>query len=676
MKFRFQGPSASAFGYAGEDIDVTGTLGTGHVTFAGNARAYGARATIDAAWQFSPPAGGHTGFAGTGTFTGADLRRLPTELRIPPLESQLAGRYNIRMASGDWSATVTLRRSSVEGATLTDGTTGWMEIGRGSVRYTAQGNVEALNVQRLSKPLDLPLLAESRFEGQLSGSFQAAGEESSGRGVRQLKADAALRDSTLAGTTFPQMDLHVELEKTRLLVHANGGFDGLTGELAGLSDKVPMTLDGTTNATVVFHDIGEPLTPDNVDVSGQVQLGPSTVRGVALSFASIVGGMSNGVVTLTTASGEGPSIRATATGTVALGSTGESSLKVAINSNDLRPLGEIIGRPISGAADLTADVTGPASNPHATGTLNGHSISYGDEATALTLNTAFVADMPNRDVAELAVNAKTESAFLRAGGFEFIRAAVTSDWAHNELVVDGQFDEAERTLGLTGVLALQESARQVTLRRLDLATGDATWAMPAGRAAHIDFSGEQLTIDELVLARGAQQVRVAGSLPFEGSSSDRSLEVDVVNVQLADVNRLLLGTRRLEGTVSGDVSVRGSLKAPSADATVAISQGAVEGVAFDGVRANVHYARRAREDRRSLDPDGGCGTHGCGHGSRCRSRDGRERGHGSAGQEQPDLSRSGAGVHDRALGDRWNGHVRRSRHRYSEGAGGRRQCGD
>ena len=109
MKFRFQGPSASAFGYAGEDIDVTGTLVTGNVTFAGKARAYGARATIDAAWQFSPPAGGHTGFAGTGTFAGADLRRLPIELRIPPLESQLAGRYNIRMAGGDWNAAVTLQ---------------------------------------------------------------------------------------------------------------------------------------------------------------------------------------------------------------------------------------------------------------------------------------------------------------------------------------------------------------------------------------------------------------------------------------------------------------------------------------------------------------------------------------------------------------------------------------
>jgi hypothetical protein len=591
VRFRFHGPTASAFGYAGENIDASGTLAKGHVTFAASARAYGARATIDAAWQFSPPAGGHTGFSGTGTFTGADLRRLPTHLRIPPFESQLAGRYNIRMAGGDWNAAVTLGRSSVEGATLADGTTGWMEIGRGTVRYTAQGNVAGMNVQRLSKPLDLALLAEPRFDGRLTGSFQAAGEESASRGIRRLKADAVLRDSTLGGTTFPEMNLHVELEKTRLLVHAKGGFDGLTGELADLSDRVPMDLDGTADATVVFHDVAAPLTPENVDVSGQVQLGPSTVRGVALSFASIAGAMSKGVLTLETASAEGPSIQANASGTAALGSTGESALKVALNSSDLRPVGEIVGRPISGAADLTADVTGPSSNPHATGTLNGRSISYGDTASALTLNTTFTADMPNRDITELAVHAKTESAFLKAGGFEFIKVTATSDWAHNQLVIDSELAEAERTVGLTGVLALEENARRMTLRRLDFATGDATWAMPAGREARIDFTGEQLTIDGLVLGRDAQQVSVAGSLPFEGASTDTSLEVDVVNVQLADVNRLLLGTRRLEGTVSGDVSVRGSLKAPAADATVAISQGAVEGVAFDSVRAKVQYAR-------------------------------------------------------------------------------------
>ena len=674
LKFRFHGPSASAFGYAGEQIDVTGTLGSGNVTFAGNARAYGARATIEAAWQFSPPAGGHTGFVGAGTFAGADLRRLPPNLRIPPFESDLAGRYNIRMASGDWNAAVTLRRSRVEGATLADGTTGWMEIGRGTVRYTAQGNIEGMDVQRLSKPLDLPLLAESRFDGRLNGSFQAAGEESSSRGIRQLKADAALRESTLGGTTFPQMDVHLELEKARLLVHANGGFEGLKGELAGLSENVPMDLDGTTDATVVFHEVGAPLTPENVDVSGQVQLGPSTVRGIALSFASIVGEMSNGVLTLTTASAEGPSIRANASGTAALGSTGESALKVALNSDDIRPLGEIIGRPISGAADLTADVTGPSASPHATGTLSGRSISYGDTATALTLNTTFTADMPNRDVAELAVNAKTESAFLRAGGFEFISATATSDWAHNELVIDSQLMEKERTLGLTGVLALQENARRVTLRRLDVATGDATWAMPAGREAHIDFGGEQLTIDGLVLARDAQQVAVAGSLPFDGPSKESSLEVDVVNVQLADVNRLLLGTRRLEGTLNGDVSVRGSLKAPLADATVAISQGAVEGVTFDGVRANVQYAEGLAKIDAALTQTAGAELTVAGTVPVAAPATDEDTGMDLQVKSSPICLGPGAGVHDRALGDWWHRHLRRARHRHGEVPGrGRRR---
>ena len=592
LRFRFQGPSASAFGYAGEEIDVNGRLAGGNVTFAGKARAYGARATIEAAWQFRAPTGGHTGFAGTGTFAGADLRRLPPHLRIPPFESAMAGRYTIRKAGSDWNASVILGRSRLENATLAEGTTGWMEIGGGTVRYTAQGRIDGLNVRRLSRPLQVTLLGEPRFEGRLSGRFEATGEESSRRAIRRLKADATLENSALGSSVIPQMDVHVELEKAKLLVHAKGSFEGLTGELAGLANPVPMDLDGTTDTTLVFHEVGAPLTPESVDVVGQVQLGPSTVRGVALSFANIAGEMSNGVLTLTAASAEGPAVRANVSGTAALGSTGESALKVELSSDDLRSIGDIIDRPISGAAELTAEVTGPPAHPHATGTLSGRSVAYGDTATALTMNTTFVADMPNRNVSELAVNATTESAFLKAGGFEFIRATVSSDWAHDELVVDGQLEEEQRTVGLTGVLALQEKARRVTFRRLEVATGDATWSMPAGREARVDVTGDQLTIDGLVLARDAQQINVTGSLPFESAASGTEIEVNVVNVQLADVNRLLLGTRRLEGVVNGDMSVGGTVKNPSADATVTIATGAVDGVAFESIRANVQYTDR------------------------------------------------------------------------------------
>ena len=591
MTFRFHGPAASAFGYAGQDVDVSGTIARGAIAFAGRARAYGGRATIDATWQYGvdAAAGGRTGFSGHGTFSGANLTRLPQHLRIPPLDSTLAGRYTIRMTNGGWTASATLAPSTVEGAALAEGTMGWIETGRGVVRYGANGSLDGLDVQRLSAPLELPVLAENRFAGRLAGSFQAAGEYASGR-RQQLTADAALHDSTLGGATFPNMDVHVELDQPRLLVHARGGFEGLTGELSGLPESVPLDLDGTTDATVVFHDLDAALAPENVDVSGQVQLGPSTVRGVALSFASIAGAMTNGVLTLESASAEGPSIQAAATGTVALGSTGESALEVTAHSNDLRPIGEMAGRPLAGAADLVAAVTGPASHPRAKGTLAGHSLSYGDTASALTVSSSFEAEMPNRDPAALVVNAKTESAFVKAGGFELIRATATANWTNRELVVDSVLEEEQRTLGLTGVLAIEEEARRVTLRRLDVATGDATWALPAGREAHVDFTANRLEIDGLVLGRGDQSVTVAGSLPFEQVADDAGLDVDVVNVQLADLNRLLLGTRRLEGIVSGDVTVRGSLKAPEVDAAVTIAQGAVEGVGFDAVRADVDYA--------------------------------------------------------------------------------------
>jgi autotransporter translocation and assembly factor TamB len=593
VAFRFRGPAASAFGYAGEDLTVSGTLGGGRVAFAGGARAYGARLTIDGTWQFSTPSGESTGFSASGTFADANLARLPAHLPIPPFDSRLAGRFNVRTTSGAWNADVTLRRSTLENATLGDGTAGRIDVAGGRIRYRAAGHVERMNVTRLSRPLGVPLIGEKRFDGSLSGSFQAEGASASKR--RSLVAHASLADSTLAGTTFPAMDLHLELQDARLLVRAKGAFDGLTGELAGVPEHVPLDLDGTADAVLVVHEIGAPMGPEAIDISGNVELGPSTVRGIAISSASIAGDLTKGVVTLTEASVHGPSLDMTAAGTAALGATGESALHVVVASEDLGPLGDVLGRPLGGAAELTADVTGASSAPRATGTLNARSLGYGTTATALTINTTFEAEMPGRDPAAIAVRARTEGTFVKAGGFDFVRASATTAYARNEVVVDSLLEEASRTLALSGVVGLQAGARAITVRRFEVATADAAWSMPDGREARVEIHDGRLMIDGLVVGRGPQQMSVAGTLPFERPEDGAGLSIRVVDVQLADVNRLLLGTRRLEGVVSGDVIVRGSLKAPDAEATVAIVQGAVEGVPFEDARIKLSYGEGLAE---------------------------------------------------------------------------------
>jgi autotransporter translocation and assembly factor TamB len=586
MTFRFRGPSARAFGYAGEAIDVTGRLEGGRVAFKGSAAAYGARATIDAHWQFSTPTGSGTGFTGTGTFVGANLTRLPTHLDIPRFESQLAGRYRLSMTNANWTADVTLRTSSLEGATIAEGTTGRLETRQGQIHYEASGQLADLNVRRLSAPLEIDLLGEPRFDGRLSGSFTAVGQSVTGR--QHLTADLSLSDSLLGATTFPQMDLHVELDDRRLLVGARGAFDGLTGQLAGV-ETVPMDLDGTADATLVIDEIGAPIRPETIDVSGTVQLGPSTVRGLAISSAEVTGQLVDGLLTLQSASVDGASLQATATGTAALGSTGESLLDVSVHAEDLQPLGELIGRPLGGSADLSAKVTGPASHPRASGTLNTRTVRYGDAVGALTLNTAFEAEMPRLDRSAITVQAKSDATFVKVRNFEFVRVTTTARYANNEFVVDTLLEETARTLGLSGVIALEPEAQRVTLRRLDIATPTATWSTPAGREARVDIDADRVSVEGLVLGQGQQQLTIAGSLPFETPAGDSSLNVGIAGVQLADVNSLLLGTRKVEGLVTGEARVVGTLKAPAVEATMAIVQGGVDGVSFDRLQADVTY---------------------------------------------------------------------------------------
>jgi translocation and assembly module TamB len=491
------------------------------------------------------------------------------------------------MTNANWTADVVLRPSTLEGAAIADGTTGHLEFRTGRVRYEAEGRLTDLNARRLSAPLDIEVLGEPRFESRLSGSFKAVGESVDGR--QHLTADATLADSVLGATAFPQMDVHVELDDRRLLVGTRGAFDGLTGELAGLPGNVPMDLDGTTDATLVIHDVGAPVGVDTLDFDGTVQLGPSTVRGVAISSAAMAGSLTGGMLTVQSASVDGASLEATASGTVALGSTGESALDVVVHSDDLKPVGELLGRPLGGAADLSAKVTGPAADPQVSGTLNTHAVRYGDAAGALTLNTTFGARMPGFDREAISVKATSEATFVKVGNFEFVRVTANADYADDEIVLETRFEETARTLGLSGQVALEPEAQRITLRRLDISTPTATWSTPAGREARVDVDADRLSIDGLVLGQGQQQLTVSGSLPFEAASEDSTLTVGISDVQLADVNSLLLGTRKVQGVVSGEALVAGTVKAPDVQANLAIVQGGVEGVSFDSLRADVLY---------------------------------------------------------------------------------------
>ncbi len=232
IRFQVTSPHVAVAGYEARAIDARGRYAAGAVRFDGRARAYGSNITMSGSWGTSATA--TPGLAMSGSFAALDLRHLPETLSLPPLASDLRGRYSLRMpAAGGWSADVTLGRSSVEGATVAAGTVGHASEHDATFAYSAAGHVEHLDVQRLAGPLDVSILHESRFRSDVTGSFEVSGR-GGGATARRVTASARLGGSTVAATQFPALEAGLILDGPRLEVSARGPFVHLTDALAGV----------------------------------------------------------------------------------------------------------------------------------------------------------------------------------------------------------------------------------------------------------------------------------------------------------------------------------------------------------------------------------------------------------------------------------------------------------
>ena len=593
IAFTFAGPRAAAMGYEGQDLDLTGNFGQGVLAFKGSARAYAAAVRIDATWQFADDAARRPWrFRGRGAYEHLQMTRLPAQLKLPQFDTNLAGSFVLAVDPSGWMGQTELRASRFEGAELGRATKGELRSARGRLTYRATGTVKDLNLQRLASPLELSLLAQGRFEGTLNGSFEAEG-----RGTRPsdrwLHASAVLADSRLGKTRTASMNTELTLAGSRLDIRAAGDFADLTEVTAGLPASMVMNLNGATNVWVVIHDFNAPFTVEALDVSGQVTLGPSTVREQPITAAVIDGDLVDGIASLRTLTAEAPNARLSAQGTVALGSTGESALTVTASSDDLARFSDLVGQTLAGAADLKADVTGPSARPKAQGTLNGRQLAYGTRVSALNFDSNFTAEVPDRDFNQVKADGTFNGAFMKLAGFDVVRMAGTATLDGRELTLDTKLEETQRTVEVGGVIGFEPANQTVTLRRAQIAAGETVWALPPGQEARLGLGGDRIRVTNLTLLRDAQRVDVSGELALEpaGESASAGLTITASGVRVADINSLLLGDRAFGGTAEGTVLVRGSVKAPVVEGEIRVVDASVNDVRFEQARATVQYAR-------------------------------------------------------------------------------------
>ncbi len=604
--FAFEGPRVVAAGYDARNVKVSGSLDGPRLNLDGRAAAYGGTATARGFITLPAPRR-PLAFDLQGQADDVDLRGLPVATGAPQMATSLSiASYRIQGHGPAISGTAVLNRSTVEGATVADGTTARFSLTPSTITYGAHGAISSLDLQRIGERLDIATLATPQYESAIDGAFDVSGSlpRTPARAGRRasagspsavssmtLDATGTLTDSTVIGGSLPRLAFEAHLDHGALRGHANGTFENFNpGKIAGRED-LEGHVSGEVNASVAVADIGAPITPDAVTAEGSVTLHDSTVGGVAIDSAAVEGNYASQVADLTRLTVTGPDVKVDASGRMALDRSSQSNLKYHVEAVDLPQLAKLAGQSgVTGTAILDGTLTGNAASLTTTGTMNGSNLGY-QENSALDLNSRYTVTVPDLTFAEAKVEATTQATLVKAAGMElnFIDATTTYQQKHVDFTTS--IKEKTRELDARGELILHPDHQEVHLPELAVRTEGVEWKMAPGGHAAIQYGGDRIQIENVKLVSGAQSLDLSGSLATGAAAAPdaNGLDVTAKNVDLQQLETIALTNRGLTGTLNADATLKGSTAAPVVEGHVRIDNGGFQAYHYDSFTADLDY---------------------------------------------------------------------------------------
>jgi autotransporter translocation and assembly factor TamB len=580
--YRVNAGHAQVAGYEVRNLVARGRIDGRTVRVDASAAAYGGRATAAG----TVVAGQTVILDLAGRAANVDMRNLPPVLKMPGAPSDLQFSYTLNGRGRVYSADVVLDASTLAGASIAPGTTGHITIGNGAPSYAAKGTVANLDVQQIGRAFSIRALATDRYASRVNGTFDVTGS-GGGRYPLTLDATGTVTDSEMFGATFPRLDVTTKFAGGDAQVSAIGQFNNLNPAVVTGNARLEGDLTGAADVDTTIRSYASGVTVDSLDVTGRVNLGESTVHGLAITSAAVDGTYANREGMLNQFSIAGPDLTAHGQGTIALNDTGNSNLTAHVESPALERIAEIIGRPIKGAAIVDATVTGNAQTLKASGTLQGSNIGYG-ESEALSLKSTFDVAMPNLTPADATLQAKSTATFLEIGGQNINELTADTTLEGSALQFNAMATQGMRQLAAEGSAIFHPDHQEVHLSNLALRAEMVEWRTAAGSQTTIQYGRERIRVDNLRLVSGDQRIEADGAL---GSSAD-ALKVHAENVDVAQLDRLFLGEQRLAGRLNADAVVTGPVKEPRAEGQFALTKGAFRQFMFDSLSGKVDYVGR------------------------------------------------------------------------------------
>jgi translocation and assembly module TamB len=591
----FAGPHAMYMNYEADAVKARGQITATHVLIAeADATAYGAKVTTrDGSIGIDAPFPFHF----QGTTTRIDLRRLPTTIPVPHVESMLTFDYDVDGRFNDPFITgrAAFAESVFLGAAVRAGTVGSIDTLQQPLRYTGEGDVTGIDLRRFGEGLDVAWLRDPRYAGTVSGHFHVDGSGASAATLA-LTGGGRLATADLFKGTLSDADVTIAIDGGTLHASYDGRIERIDPAIPFDDPRISASLTGTAKVEATVRELLTRTTPvaiEDYEVSGTLALRASTLRDIALDSGRVDATLGDSTLTVTALEARGAAIQGRGSGRVVLaGDAITSDFQYDLARADLARLGALVGQELAGTISTTGRITGPYSALRASGDATVNQLQ-GFDVTALALSGQYDVTVPSGDAVRATARLSGRGEFLTLFGQAVQTAWGTITYDAQRLGFDIRLTQTPARNGqLAGTIVLDTARREASILDLAISLGRAPWRLakrPVPPVVSWNDQGFSLTATEFVDANNDQRIVVGGTWRQDGTGA---LRVTATHVYLDTLQAAFDRPTRYGGVVDLDATMSGTRANPRASGTVSISNGRVERVSYQTLAGRFAYTGR------------------------------------------------------------------------------------
>jgi translocation and assembly module TamB len=247
-------------------------------------------------------------------------------------------------------------------------------------------------------------------------------------------------------------------------------------------------------------------------------------------------------------------------------------------------IGKLFDVPLAGLGSVDGTVSGNRTALQASGNLTGDGLTYQDNG-ALTLTSSFSAVVPDLDFKRASFDADSNATLVKVAGQEINEISGKTNYADTRLDFDLTAKQPQRAAHGTGSVILHPDHQEVHIEKLALTTANQEWDLAANTPATINYALDTVTLDNVHLVSGDQEIVADGRLGQAGSS----IQVKMRNVDLARADELLLRPPQFTGRLNGDATIEGTRERPVVSGEFHVAPGGFRQFTYESFGGTVHY---------------------------------------------------------------------------------------